>query len=116
MQVNYLDASEERGRDSDQSSYQQSDERESESESDGGQDFVGESVATALSTHSHVTMSCFSLLCLTVPGTKKRGAKAGHPSSYSDGLPPLLAKLKDNLYVCMMVTSYFHVPPSFPDP
>lgn len=39
--MNYLDASEEKGRDSDQSSYQQSDERETESDSDGGQDFVG---------------------------------------------------------------------------
>ena len=39
--MNYLDVSEERGRDSDQSSYQQSDERDTESESDGGGDFVG---------------------------------------------------------------------------
>jgi len=36
FQVNYLDVSEDRaGRDSDQSSYQQSDDRDSESESDG---------------------------------------------------------------------------------
>ena len=36
FQVNYLDVSEDRaGRDSDQSSYQQSDERDTESESDG---------------------------------------------------------------------------------
>ena len=39
MQVNYLDASEERGRESDQSSYQQSDERDTDTDSDTGQDF-----------------------------------------------------------------------------
>jgi hypothetical protein len=39
--VNYLDASEDRGRESDQSSYQQSDDQDSDSESDTGQDFVG---------------------------------------------------------------------------
>lgn len=38
-QVNYLDVSEDRGRDSDQSSYQQSDEHETESESDGGNEY-----------------------------------------------------------------------------
>ena len=47
VQVNYLDVSEDRGRDSDQSSYQQSDERESESDSDAGQDFVGKSLCSA---------------------------------------------------------------------
>lgn len=41
LQVNYLDASEERGRDSDQSSYQQSDERETDTDSDAGTDFIG---------------------------------------------------------------------------
>ena len=39
LQVNYLDASEERGRESDQSSYQQSDEQDTESDSDAGPDF-----------------------------------------------------------------------------
>lgn len=42
LQVNYLDVSEERGRDSDQSSYQQSDEQDTDSDSDAGTDFVGE--------------------------------------------------------------------------
>ena len=37
--MNYLDVSEDRGRDSDQSSYQQSDERDTESESDGGVEY-----------------------------------------------------------------------------
>ncbi len=49
--------SEDRGRDSDQSSYQQSDEKETESDSDAGPDFVGEcSVQCYVFTQLHLPL------------------------------------------------------------